>query len=78
MTEQKESFPIPIRLIVLDAIGTLLFGLGAAQYFAGFDLISGQAVWEDYGIAFMLIGALLFLPMLLYIVRRAKEASRAD
>ena len=73
---QKTRFPV--KLIVLDAIGTLLFVIGALAHFWDIELIPAGALGENYGPTLMLIGIVLVVPMLRYIFRLAKESSRSS
>ena len=75
MNEDPQNIQIPVKLIVLDAIGTLLFLIGALAHFSDIELIPAEVLGENYGPTLMLIGVLLFIPMLRYVFQRARESS---
>ncbi len=76
MNADPQNIQIPVKLIVLDALGTVLFVIGAVAHFSDTELIPASVLGENYGPTLMLIGILLFIPMLRYVFQRAKEFSR--
>lgn len=73
MQPEKIAFKPSLTLIVLDAIGAVFVGLGLAKMFAGLDLLPAALQLGHKGWAFIIIGALLMLPMLLYLFVRVRE-----
>lgn len=55
----------PPWLLILDVVGTLLLGLGLFGQFGGDNLFS------PFAIPLIIIGALLMLPLLIFLVTRA-------
>ena len=78
MSVNHEKIGIPVKLMVLDALGTLLFVIGALAHFSDIELIPPAALGENYGPTLMLIGILLFIPMLRYVLQRARASSRSS
>ena len=76
MNAGPQNIQIPVKLIVLDALGTVLFVVGALAHFSDIELIPVDLLGENYGPTLMLIGSLLFIPMLRYVFQRARESSR--
>lgn len=73
---QTQSTPIPLKLIILDAIGTVLAGLGLAKYFGGIDVLPASLLLDKSGLMLIVIGAALMLPMMMWIVKRAKSLEK--
>jgi hypothetical protein len=71
-TEQKVFKP-SLSLIVLDAIGAILVGLGLAKMFAGLDLLPAAFQWDDKGWALIIIGVMLMLPMMVQLFVKVRE-----
>ncbi len=69
---------IPLKLIILDAIGTILAGLGLAKYFAGVDVLPPSLLLDESGLSLILIGVLLIAPMMIGIIRRALSAQSSS
>jgi len=67
MNEQKK-FKIPFRLIVLDAVGAILLGLGVAELFANTNLVPGFLRVENYALFMIIFGVAMMLPMVTYIM----------
>jgi hypothetical protein len=72
-TRQKHR--LPLRLVALDAIGTVLLGVGLAEWFAGTALVPATLRFDNYPVAMVAAGALLMLPLLTFILRMARERS---
>lgn len=66
---------IPARLIALDVIGTAFLVLGIAEHFADMALIP-ESIWKDYGIPFMVAGVALQVPLILFLVAKARGHSQ--
>lgn len=61
------SHPIkfPPWLLILDVVGTILLGLGLFGHFGGDNLFA------PFAIGLIVIGALLMLPLIIFLVTRA-------
>lgn len=75
MPEQKSVVLFPPALIVLDIIGTVLFGLGLAKIFAGVDVIPVALRFERYDLILVGAGGALMLP---FFVRLLKDVFSAE
>lgn len=73
MEQQKPSLKFPLGLLVLDAIGSLLIGLGLAKMFAGIDFLPTALQFDEKGWVLIIIGVLLMLPMIFHFLARARE-----
>jgi type IV secretory pathway VirB3-like protein len=67
MVQENKTFKPSLGLVVLDAIGALLLGLGLAKMFAGLDILPASLMLDDTGMTFVIIGILLMLPMLIQL-----------
>ncbi len=65
----KQDFKLPLKLIVLDVIGTIALGLGFAKAFAGINFIPANMRFENDGLTLILLGVLLMMPMMNYILK---------
>jgi len=74
MPEPRPIF-FPPMLLMLDAIGTLLFGIGVVQFVAEINVL--PASWNVEHVSEILIGAgaALMLPTVVYVIRRAKNGT---
>ncbi|MGH8453352.1 MAG: hypothetical protein ACRES4_06175 [Nevskiales bacterium] len=72
MTERKDPF-IPLNLLVLDAAGAVLLGLGLAKQFGGVDPLPEQLRVEGYGLGFIIGGIILMLPAFIHIIGKVKR-----
>mgnify|MGYP000679867530 CR=1 FL=1 len=70
---QQTPFKLPIKLLILDGIGSLLIVLGVLALVADLHLL--PAAWRvaRYDIVLIIIGATLMLPMLLWIMEQVKR-----
>ena len=73
MQHEKKTFKLPLSLIALDVIGAILVGLGMAKMFAGLDLLPAAFQLDEKGLTFIIIGALLMLPLMLHLFVKARE-----
>lgn len=71
----KPPFKITLTLVLLDGLGAVLLGLGAAKYFVGIDMLPAEFHFESDAIVLMFAGGLLMLPMLTYVFGRIRESS---
>jgi hypothetical protein len=72
MQPTKESF-LPPKLIILDAIGTVLLGLGLAKQLADVDFLPSQYQFEGYSVVLVGVGLAFMLPIIIHLVRRIKK-----
>jgi hypothetical protein len=73
---QAKSTPIPLKLIILDTIGVILAGLGFAKYFGGIDVLPASLLLDQSGLSLIVIGTALMLPMMVWVIRRAKSSEK--
>ena len=59
---------IPLRLLVLDGIGTLLLALGLLERFGGAPLFGSAPPFPGHDITLILVGLLIMLPAISGIV----------
>lgn len=64
----RTPLKIPLRLLVLDAIGLVLVGVGLADWLAGTQLVPAGLRFEDYEIVMIIIGVALMVPMYRHII----------
>ena len=69
--QKSGKLKIPVQLLVLDALGALLLGLGLAEWFAGTELVPQALRFDNYYIAMVVCGALLMLPLIAFVLRAA-------
>lgn len=67
MSESKK-LSIPIKLIVLDAVGAVLLGLGVAELFADTNLVPQAWRFENYAMVMVIFGIALMLPIITYML----------
>ena len=72
--QAKPAVQTPLKLIILDAVGAILAGLGMAKYFAGVDVLPPALLSDESGLSLIVIGVLMMLPMMGWVVARAKSA----
>ena len=73
METEKTAFKPSLTLIVLDAIGAVFVGLGLVKMFAGVDFFPVTFEWDEKGWAFIIVGALLMLPMIVHLFVKVRE-----
>jgi hypothetical protein len=73
MEQEKKIFKLPLSLIALDAIGAILVGLGVAKMYAGLDLLPAAIQLDEKGWTFIIVGALLMLPLMLHLFVKVRE-----
>lgn len=74
MRLQGSKVNVPVQYLVLDGAGAILLGLGLAKILAGVDVLPPAMRFEDYGMTFVAGGILLMLPMVFYMIGKAREA----
>lgn len=67
MTQENKTFKPALSLVIVDAVGAVLLGLGLAKMFAGLDILPTNLMLDDTGMTFVIVGILLMLPMLLQL-----------
>jgi hypothetical protein len=77
MTESV-AIRIPPRLLVLDAIGTLLLALGIAEQFTELQLWPLALQFPGDGIAIMAAGVLMMLPLFTFMFRQVAGQLRTQ
>ena len=73
MEPEKKLFKPSLTLIALDAIGAAFVGLGLAKMFAGVDFLPAALQLDAKGWGFIIIGALLMLPMMWHLFVKVRE-----
>jgi len=62
---EKPAIKISLNLLVLDGIGSILFGLGLAKLLAGLDILPVAFQFDKTGWTMLLLGLLCMLPFML-------------
>ncbi len=70
---QQSSLKLPIKLLILDGIGSLLIVLGVLALVADVHLLPTAWRVARYDIVLIILGAALMLPMLLWIIEQVKR-----
>ncbi len=70
---KSTSFSIPPGLLILDLIGALMAALGIVETTDAGIMLPQQFAFPFYNWVFIIVGALLMLPMVLHMVARAKQ-----
>ena len=78
VTTNKKPFSIPARLIVLDVVGTLFVVIGLLALTAGIELLPTSLRFDGYGVAFIIAGVILMLPLIAHVVARVAKGARSD
>ncbi|HEX9626157.1 MAG TPA: DUF1418 family protein [Acidiferrobacterales bacterium] len=68
----KTTPKIPPQLLILDAVGVILAGLGLAERLAGTNLVPTALRFENYDIVMIVVGILLMVPLVRHIVNAAR------
>lgn len=61
---------LPLRLLVLDLIGSVLFTLGLIPIVLGFHTLPTSLRFEHYPWVFIAVGVALWLPALVHIAMK--------
>ncbi len=69
--QKTKKLRIPIQLLVLDALGAVLLGIGLAEWVAGTDLVPESLQFDNYYIVMVVCGVLLMLPLIAFVLRTA-------
>ena len=67
-----------MRLIILDAIGAILLGVGAAELFANTNLVPKSFQFENYAMVMIIFGIAMMLPIITFMLSGLKNASRRE
>ncbi len=78
MTTKENKFFVPVRLIVLDVLGTVLLMTGLVRLFAGVHFLPEQLRLKDYGFALIFTGIVLMLPLMVHLVARIVKRTKFD
>ena len=71
MTESSQKRGFPVWALVLDVVGTLLLAAGIYSVVSG-KLPFAEGMEPGYiGVALIIVGALLTMPLVMVLVRRA-------
>ena len=71
MTESKQNSGLPVWILILDVLGTLLLAAGI------YSVVSGELPFAEVpepgwiGVALIIVGALLMMPLLVVLGQRA-------
>lgn len=65
---EKPVFKLRWDLLLLDGIGSILFGLGLAKLLAGLDILPVAFQFDKTGWAMLLLGLLCMLPFILNVL----------
>ncbi|WIO75118.1 hypothetical protein QP938_04205 [Porticoccaceae bacterium LTM1] len=68
MSGNKLKLPLPI--VLLDAIGVIVLGLGLHEHFISSPLVPEAYHFDRYPIVLMVVGGLMILPMLFCTFRQ--------
>ena len=60
----NQPLKFPPWMLILDVIGTLFFGIGL------FGQIGGDNLFSPYAVPMIIIGALMMLPLLVFLITR--------
>ena len=70
-TRPKKSPALPIRLLLLDIAGAFLAAVGLYELFAGGPpMMPPGLMFPGYPVAFLVVGALMMLPLVRHILNR--------
>lgn len=70
----SRKLAIPFKLIVMDALGAVLLGLGVAEMFAGTNLVPKAWQFENYPLMMIIFGIALMLPIVTYMLSGRKNS----
>lgn len=73
MNEPKK-LSVPLRLIIMDAIGAVLLGVGVAELFANTNLVPQSWRFENYAMVMIILGIALMLPIVTYMLSGRKSS----
>lgn len=74
----QQPYRLSFHLVVLEAIGAVLIGLGLASAIAGIDIIPAAYLFAGYGPVFIGLGVLLMLPGIISLLQQFKERIGSD
>ncbi len=67
----KNRIRPPLHLLIVNAIGSLLFGLGLAEYIDAIRLVPAAWQFEHFALVMLVVGAVMMAPLTLFLVRAA-------
>ena len=71
---EPRKLSIPMQLIIMDAIGAVLLGVGVAELFANTNLVPAAWRFENYAIVMIILGIALMLPIITYMLSGRKSS----
>lgn len=74
----NKKLTIPLKLIVMDAIGAVLLGLGVAELFANTNLVPTAWRFENYALIMIIFGIALMLPIITYMLSGRKNCGARE
>lgn len=75
---EPRKLSIPMRLIIMDAIGAVLLGVGVAELFANTNLVPAAWRFENYAIVMIILGIALMLPIITYMLSGRKSSGTRE
>jgi hypothetical protein len=78
MTNEKSTFTLRWDLLILDAIGAVLFALGLAKKVAGLDILPPALQFDNTGWLMIILGVLLMLPFLLNFLGQIRDRTEGQ
>lgn len=75
---EPRKLSIPLRLIIMDAIGAVLLGVGVAELFADTNLIPESWRFENYALVMIILGIALMLPIITYMLSGRKSSGARE
>lgn len=69
---EKPVFKLRWDLLLLDGIGSILFGLGLAKLLAGLDILPVAFQFDKTGWTMLLLGLLCMLPFILNVLGQVR------
>lgn len=69
---EKPVFKLRWDLLLLDGIGSILFGLGLAKLLAGLDILPVAFQFDKTGWTMLLLGLLCMLPFMLNVLGQVR------
>ena len=78
MNKKNKILGIPVQLIVIDALGALMLGLGVAEMFANTNLVPASWQFENYAMVMIITGIALMLPIVTYMLSGRKRSGTRE
>ena len=71
-----DKIRLPFHILVLDAVGAILAGVGLFEWFSDSSLVPERYHFESYEIGMVVAGLLLMVPALLFIINKARGGDK--